>query len=154
MATSKKSTPKTEVEVIAAPVREMQEDATAKAGGEDISPEAVYAELDKLSKNTGYVESPERMRPVAPAEIQSKDPDVGDAELREHGAVFEGDTVRFGDKVFFGDKDDRRTVPNKMNLAAGPRLTQLPTDGTFLQGTRSFRRVPYRRPSGAIRTDN
>lgn len=120
------------------------------------SPDAVYAELE-AARQAAAVAPPE----LAPVEVLDSVVAPAGAVptadvLRQNGGIVspDGTTIRFGDKVFFADADKRKTVPRTMNLAAGPRIVKMPEPGVFLAATKSFRGVPYRHPTGAVRVDH
>lgn len=120
------------------------------------SPDAVYAELAAAAERAAV--APPELAPVEVMDsVVAPTGAVPNADaLAQQGGVVspDGTTIRFGDKVFFADADKRKTVPRTMNLAAGPRIVKMPEPGVFLAATKSFRSVPYRHATGAVRVDH
>lgn len=146
-------TPK--VEVAPRPERNIVEDVTAtEIPG--ASPDSVYAELAQAAEQANS--APPVLAPVEVMESAHvpASADLGTDVLSKNGGQIgdNGNTITFGDKVFFADAEKRKTVPRTMNLAAGPRIIKMPEPGVFLAATKSFRSVPYRLVDGAIRVDH
>lgn len=150
------STPKPpEVTVEPRPDRKIKEDVSVKEIP-GASPDAVYAELEAAARNAAA--APPQLAPVEvqPPASAPESATVAPDTLRAHGGVVseDGETISFGEKVFFNDPQRRRSVERKVNLAAGPRIVKMPEPGVFLPATKSFRSVPYRTPQGDIRIDH
>lgn len=139
------ATKKTQVEQADMPVA--KEDMTAKHVP-GASPDDVYAQLEAVAA------SEPAPAPVTQADLPVATKEEAAVNLDEFGGREEGDTVRFGQKVFAKDPDKRVVLPSRENLAAGPRRPELPKQGEFLPGLKSFRGVPYRTKTGSIRVDH
>lgn len=145
------ATKKTAVaEFVAEPKPVMTEDMSATEVKGGPAPADVYAELEAIAE--GKMAPPVKQMPVSLGDMAP--PLLSGESIDDAGGVVDGELLSFGEKTFFSDPDKRKALPNNSNLAAGPRVASLPAGGEFLEGTKSFRRVPYRTVKGSIRVDN
>lgn len=133
------------------PPPQMKEDMSVREGP-PANPDDIYKELDAIAAGTAA--APVRQGPVDLSELDRPATPEDEKTLTDQGGRVDGDLITFGEKVFYADAAKRRALPYTANLSTGPRMTKLPEGGTFMSGTKSFRRVPYRTLSGSIRVDN
>lgn len=142
--------PGVSVEVAPAVKREIKEDMSVTVVPGD-SPDKVYADLANAAQEAA--KTPPKLAPVEVTESMISSATPQETIDDSGGVITDDGHLQFGDKVFFADPDRRKTMPRTMNLAAGPRITKLPEPGVFLEQTKTFRGVPFRVASGAIRVD-